>query len=144
MTNANKPDKLRIVFDCAAEYAGTSLNKEVLQGPDLTNRLLGVLMRFREDQVALMGDIEAMFHQVKVSPEDRDALRFLWWKGGDVSQQPEVYRMTYISLVVSGAPAVPALRLSAPPKIIRRSSNKRQYRPSWRNFMLTTARIRGH
>ncbi|XP_071804851.1 uncharacterized protein [Asterias amurensis] len=28
VTNPNKPDKLRIVFDCAAEYAGTSLNKQ--------------------------------------------------------------------------------------------------------------------
>ena len=79
----NKSDKLWIVFDCNTEYAGTSLNKEVLQGSDLTNRLLGVLIRFREDQVALMGDIEAMFHQVKVSPQDWEALRFLWWKSGD-------------------------------------------------------------
>jgi hypothetical protein len=46
VVNPNKPEKLRIVFDCAAEYQGTSLNKNVLQGPDLTNSLIGVLLRF--------------------------------------------------------------------------------------------------
>jgi hypothetical protein len=86
VVNPNKPDKVRIVFDCAAEYAGTSLNKRVLQGPDLTNSLLGVLLRFREKQVAIMGDIEGMFHQVKVSPQHRDVLRFLWWPEGDVTK----------------------------------------------------------
>lgn len=38
-----KPDKVLVVFDCAAEYGGTSLNKELLQGPDLTNSLVRVL-----------------------------------------------------------------------------------------------------
>ncbi len=94
VVNPNKPEKLRIVFDCAADYAGTSLNKRVLQGPDLTSKLVGVLLRFREGPVGVMGDIEGMFHQVRVSEQQRDALRFLWWKNGDLTQNPEVYRMT--------------------------------------------------
>jgi len=60
--NPNKPDKLRVVFDCAAQYKGTSLNDQVLQGPDLTNQLIGVLLRFGQEPVAVMADIEAMFH----------------------------------------------------------------------------------
>ncbi|XP_046560325.1 uncharacterized protein LOC124269354 [Haliotis rubra] len=67
MISEKKPDKLRIVFDCAASYGGTSLNEEVLQGPDLTNTLIGVLLRFRQEKIAIMGDIEAMFHQVRVA-----------------------------------------------------------------------------
>lgn len=53
---------LRVVYDCASTFAGTSLNKELLQGPDLTNTLLGVLIRFRHGPIALMTDIKGMFH----------------------------------------------------------------------------------
>ncbi|XP_038050892.1 uncharacterized protein LOC119724042 [Patiria miniata] len=88
-----KPDKLRIVFDCAAKSGGVSLNDEVLQGPDLTNKLTGVLLRFRQGPVAFMADVEAMFHQVRVPVEERDVLRFLWWPSGDMTHQPKVYRM---------------------------------------------------
>ncbi|XP_042232300.1 uncharacterized protein LOC121873051 [Homarus americanus] len=48
-------------------------------------------MRLRQEPIALMADIEAMFHQVKVNPEHRDALRFLWWEGGDLTQTPMTY-----------------------------------------------------
>ena len=41
-----KPGKIRVVFDCSAQYAGISLNQKLLQGPDLTNSLVGVLCRF--------------------------------------------------------------------------------------------------
>ena len=91
--NPNKPEKFRVVFDCAAQSGGTSLNKEVLQGPDMTNKLVGVLTRFRQHPVAIMADIEAMFYQVKVSMHHRNALKFLWWEDGDLEKVPQVYRM---------------------------------------------------
>ena len=91
--NPNK-EKPRIVFDCAAEHRGTSLNDQVLQGPDLTNKLVGVLLRFRLHPVAVMADVEAMFHQVRVARRDQDALRFLWWPKGRVEEDPTEYRMT--------------------------------------------------
>lgn len=40
-----------------------------------------------------MADVESMFHQVKVPPEDADLLRFLWWPDGDVSKELQEYRM---------------------------------------------------
>ena len=66
-----KPSKTRIVFDCAAKYEDVSLNSQLLQGPDMTNTLVGVLTRFRQDPIAFLADIEAMFCQVRVSPEHR-------------------------------------------------------------------------
>ena len=86
-------EKIRIVFDCAARYRQISLNSQVMQGPDLTNNLLGVLTRFRTHPVAFMADIEAMFHQVRVPKDDRDVLRFLWYPGGRLDAAPLHYRM---------------------------------------------------
>ena len=85
--------KLRVVFDCTASCKGTSLNKELLQGPDLANTLIGVLLRFRQEQIAFMGDIEAMFYQVQVQREHKDFLRFLWWPDGETEKALEAYRM---------------------------------------------------
>ena len=62
----NKPGKIRVVFDLSAEFHGTSINKALLSGPDSTNQIVGVLLRFREEQIVVTGDIEAMYHQVKV------------------------------------------------------------------------------
>lgn len=63
---------VRVVFDCGAVFQGKSLNSELLQGPDLTSTLFNVLTRFRQEPVAVMTDIKAMFHQVRVSASDVD------------------------------------------------------------------------
>ena len=90
--NPNKPGKVRVVFDAAAKFQGTSLNDQLVQGPDLTNDLVGVLIRFREERIALTSDVEAMFHQTGVLPKDTDALRFLWWPD-DIERPPDEYKM---------------------------------------------------
>ena len=38
-----KKKKLRIVFDCAARFQGQCINDLLIQGPDGTNSLLGVI-----------------------------------------------------------------------------------------------------
>ena len=89
-----KPGKLRVVFDCSASFEGQTLNEHLLSGPDLINSLTGVLLRFRKEEVAIICDIEAMFHQVKVTTEYRDFFRFLWWNDGNLTEAPIDYRMT--------------------------------------------------
>ena len=88
-----KQYKIRVVFDAASMHNGVSLNNQLHQGPDLTNSLLGVLLRFRQYPIALVADIEGMFNQVKVPPEDADALRFLWWEDSDL-ERPSEFQMT--------------------------------------------------
>ena len=80
VVSTNKPGKVRVVFDAAAKKGSTCLNDLLCTGPDLSSNLIGVLLRFRKYPIAVVADIEAMFHQVWVSSSDRQCLRFLWSK----------------------------------------------------------------
>ena len=75
--------KFRVVFDCSARCNGESLNDKLLRGPDLTNTVVGVLIRFRQHPIAVVADIKGMFSQVMVDENDRDSLRFLWYPDND-------------------------------------------------------------
>ncbi|KAK3729175.1 hypothetical protein QZH41_000580 [Actinostola sp. cb2023] len=120
--NPNKPNKTRVVFDCAARFKETSLNDQLLSGPDLTNTIVGVLTRFRQEEVALAADIECMFHQVKVTPDDYDAFRFLWWRDNDLHKDLVDYRMEVHLFGATSSPSCAsyALRRTA-------EDNKDQY-----------------
>ena len=99
-----KQGKIRVVFDVASLHNGVSLNNQLLQGPDLTNNLLGILLRFRQYPKALVADIEGMFNQVKVPPEDSDALRLLWWEDSDLEKLSE-FQMTTHSFGATDSPS---------------------------------------
>ena len=107
----HKPGKIRVVFDCSAKYRGKSLNDLLLKGPDLTNTLFGVLMRFRQERIALMADIEAMFYQVRVADVDCTFLRFLWWPDGDLESELEEYQMVVHLFRAASTPACSNLAL---------------------------------
>ena len=106
-----KKKKLRVVFDCTASFQDRSLNSELLQGPDMTNTLVGVLLRFREEPVALMADIESMFYQVKVPEHDADLLRFLWWPNGKLTEPVEEFRMAVHLFGATSSPSVASYAL---------------------------------
>ena len=88
-----KPDKIRGVFDSSVEFDGKSLNNSLLSGPNVTNSLLGVLLRFRRDKVAVVSDIQQMFYSFLVNEEHRDFLRFFWHEDNDVTKDLIEYRM---------------------------------------------------
>ena len=72
--------KLRVVFDASAKNAGPCLKDCLYKGPCLVPILYDMLVRFRINNVAIVADIMQAFLQVIVAAEDRDYLRFLWWK----------------------------------------------------------------
>ena len=103
VSNPNKPGKVRIVMDAKAKQSGVSLNHQLLVGPDLLNNLSGVLLRFREERVAVAADIESMFHQCKVIEEDQPALRFLW-RDLQYDRPPDVYQMQRMIFGAASSP----------------------------------------
>ncbi|XP_045210756.2 uncharacterized protein LOC123562171 [Mercenaria mercenaria] len=104
--NSKKPGKIRGVFDSSAAYQGVSLNSVLLTGPDLTNNLLGVLMRFRRELVAVAADIEQMFYCFEVNKEHRNFLRFLWYQDNDTEKPLIEYRMCRHVFGNSPSPAI--------------------------------------
>ena len=77
-----KTTKLRVVYDASSKEGkkGTSLHDCLHVGPSLTPMLYDILLKFRENRIVLVGDIEKAFLNVEVDKGDRDYLRFLWVK----------------------------------------------------------------
>ena len=90
--NPHKAEKVRRVCNAAAKYQGVTLNDKLLSGPDLLQSLIGITFCFREHQIALSADIEAMFLQVAVPNDDNRCLQFLWREHPE--QRIEVYEHT--------------------------------------------------
>ena len=65
-------------MNAASKYRSVSLNNQIMPGPDLMENLTGVICRFRQEKVATSADIEGMFMQEEVRPQDKKFLRFLW------------------------------------------------------------------
>ena len=62
-------------------------------GPALQNSLWSVLIRTRFKPIALHGDLQKAFLQIRIKADDRDALRFYWIKGRNPNQI-EILRIT--------------------------------------------------
>ena len=95
--------KCRMVFDASAREGGdASLNDCILPGPPLQPNLASVLIRFRTHKIGLIADIEKMFLQVKLAPEDRDVHRYLW-RELQPNEAPKVYRMQRLNFGVNAS-----------------------------------------
>lgn len=64
-----------------------------MKGPDLSNSLQGILLRFRQNAVAITADVEQMFHNFRVDEPDRNYLRFLWHQENDFEKPLDEFRM---------------------------------------------------
>ena len=98
--------KLRIVFGGSAQSSEHkySLNDCLERGPNLTPHIFSILLRFHSYQIGITADIEKAFHQVLVTAEDRDMLRFLWWD--DVfSEHPKICQYRFCRLVFGLTPS---------------------------------------
>ena len=76
----------------------------------MLNNLFGVVLRFREREVALVGDISKMYHRVLIPLQDQHVHRFLW-RNLDTDRKPDVYIKTVLAFGDKPAPAMAQIDL---------------------------------
>ncbi|GBO35440.1 hypothetical protein AVEN_98825-1, partial [Araneus ventricosus] len=95
---------IRPVFDASAKLQGQpSLNQCLQCGPNLIELIPDILARFRVKKFGATADIRKAFLQISVSKEDRDYLRFLWWKNLE-EKKLKVFRHTRVVFGVKSSP----------------------------------------
>ena len=103
---SSQTTKLRVVFDGSAPTTtGVSLNDVLHTGSKLQDDLFFILLRFRSHQYVITGDVEKMYRQFLVRPEDRKFQQILWRNSdGEV----DIYQLNTVTF---GLPAAPYLAI---------------------------------
>ncbi|XP_062541338.1 uncharacterized protein LOC134209368 [Armigeres subalbatus] len=102
--NPKKPDKIRLIWDAKAQAGGLSFNDMLIKGPDLLVALLSVLLRFRQKNIAVVGDIREMFHQISIRYLDKQSQRFLYRSNPETP--PQIYVMDVATFGASCSPSL--------------------------------------
>jgi hypothetical protein len=96
------PDaKIRVVFNGFSRAAtGSSLNDTLFIGPNLLPALADVVMRWRRHRYVFVADVEKMYRQILVHPEDRGLQRIIWRAEGQVKD----YNLNTVTYGLACAP----------------------------------------
>ncbi|XP_066596496.1 uncharacterized protein [Prorops nasuta] len=77
--------KVRVVFDASAKGdKGVSLNEVLLTGPVIQDKLTEHLIRIRLKRYMITADIEKMYRQILVHPDDRRYQRIVWFHQNEI------------------------------------------------------------
>ncbi|XP_031777962.1 uncharacterized protein LOC116415998 [Nasonia vitripennis] len=76
---SSETTQYRVVFDASSKTStGISLNDILLVGPTIQNTIFEQVLRFRSHLFVVTADIEKMYRQILVHPEDRKFQKVLW------------------------------------------------------------------
>ncbi|XP_066261359.1 uncharacterized protein [Euwallacea similis] len=95
--------RLRVVFNGSMKTStGVSFNDLQMIGPTIQRDLMSILLRFRQHRYVVAADVEKMYRQILIEPDQRSLQRILW---RDNAQKPvEVYELKTITYGTSSAP----------------------------------------
>ena len=97
---------IRIVFNSSQVFNGVSLNSCLAKGLDCyMNNQIGILLRWREQAVAIVGDIRKMFNSVHLKDLEKHCHRFLW-RNLELDRTSEIYVMERVNMGDTPAPAI--------------------------------------
>ena len=77
VVNRAKSTPIRLVFDAKAKYKGVSLNNQIEDTPNRLNDIVSSLLKLRQYEYGLTGDISEMFLRVRMNIDDRKFHRFI-------------------------------------------------------------------
>ncbi|XP_055905489.1 uncharacterized protein LOC129940981 [Eupeodes corollae] len=103
MKESSSTTKLRIVFDASCKTSdGTSLNDHLFIGPRLQDDIFDHISRFRKHKIAFTADINKMYRQIWVTPNDSLYQLILWrdLEGDGV----KIYRLNTVTFGTASAP----------------------------------------
>lgn len=106
----SKSTPVRIVFNLSAAFHGHKLNEYWMKGPDLLNDLFGVVLRFRENQLAFIADITKMYPKIRMPGMDQHVHRLLW-RNLETHHEPDIYVKTLLTFGDKPAPAMAQIAL---------------------------------
>jgi len=89
--------KTRVRFDGSAKTSnGLSLNEILQVGPTVKQDLYSIILRFRTHQVCFTADIEKMYRQINVHPQDQFLQRIVWrYSSEEPIQEYKLPTVTY-------------------------------------------------
>jgi len=92
-----------VVYDTSARAspAAPSLNECLYPGPTLQNKLWDVLVRQSFFPVAIFGDIQKAFLQIRIKEQERDALGFHWRVNGNSDVETYMFTPALFGLTCS-------------------------------------------
>ncbi|XP_059052238.1 uncharacterized protein LOC131846836 [Achroia grisella] len=101
--NANSTTtSLRVVFNASSPTSsGVSFNQIQMVGPTVQDDLLSILLRFRFYKYVLAADVEKMYRQVIVHPDDRHLQQILWRKPEE--SEVKAYQLNTVTYGCSSA-----------------------------------------
>ena len=88
---ANSTTPLRLVVNSSFKKANEkSLNDILLKGPNVLSDIFSVLLRWRFFNVAFIGDISKMYHNIRTGDLEGNLRRMLW-RDFETGRSPDIY-----------------------------------------------------
>lgn len=103
LKETSEKTKLRVVFDASAKTStGISLNDIQYIGPVVQDDLFSILLRYRQHRFVVSADVEKMYRQILVEPEQRIIQLILW--RDDPTQTIRIFRLNSVTYGTASAP----------------------------------------
>lgn len=96
-------DKIRVVFDDSRESeTGLSLNDTLKTGPTCQNDIYNIHLSFRKYKIALIADIDKIYRQIIVYPEDQNFQKIIW--RDSPTDELQAYKLKTVTYGTTSAP----------------------------------------